>query len=147
MANKEYIQKFLKNHPLAILSTVTTKGLPDAAPIYFACDDDMQGFMFISPSKTQKSKNMEHQNTVVLTITNEQTKETIQIKGTVTKDNSKIQHVLSHLSKKLNQEEDFIINLPLFTFQGQEKNAYLLEPKEIRYRKYTDHEIEEVITY
>ena len=64
---QQYIQKFLKENKLAVLSTVNTKGDVHAAPIYYVQNDENE-FMFITPDETEKSKNIDVQKNVVLTI-------------------------------------------------------------------------------
>ncbi len=140
--NKAYIKNFLKNNRLAILSTVDEKGLPHAAPIYYISDEALN-FFFVTPIETQKSINIDFQNEVVLTITDEQKKETVEVKGKSKKDKTLLGGIIEKLAKKLNENSKFNTNLPLLSHKNQERTVVIINPYEIRMRKYYEDRLEE----
>lgn len=142
--NKQYILSFLKNKRLATLSTVNKEGLPNAAPIYFIVDDKFN-FFFVTPIKTQKNINLEFQNNAVLTITDEEKKETVQVRGKAFRKDELLIETLAKLADKLNHKLEFTISLPLLKHKNQSKTVIKIEPEEIRMRRYSEKKLEEKI--
>lgn len=141
-----YIYEFLKRNALAVLSTVDEKGHPHAAPIYYFMDEGFN-FFFVTPTKTQKYVNIKEKKEAVLTITDEETKETVGIRGHAQAEDG-LKQVLTQLAKKLNGEANFVTTLPLLKFKEQTLTAVKVQPSEIRFRKYTAKELEEkVLTF
>lgn len=142
---KEYVKNFLEKNILAIASTVDSDGLPHAAPVYFIFDKEFN-FYFVTPEKTQKNENIKNQNEIILTITDVKKKETIQIRGKAHNDADMLDKIFEKLSVRLNQGQDFITKLPLFTFKKQQKTVVVIKPYDIRFRKFLDDKfIEETI--
>ncbi len=139
-----YISSFLKNHNFAILSTVNKDGLPDAAPIYFLSRDNFDIF-FVTPSKTQKNTNMDFNNDVVLTITNEATLETVSIRGKASQQEDQLDAVLKGLAEKLNSTFNFVTTLPILKHEDNPKITIKVKPYKIMMRKYADDGLEEKI--
>lgn len=136
------IWSFLDKHKLAILSTVNESNLPDAAPIYFVMGEK-HDFFFITAKETQKYTDMLKQKEVVLTIVNEDTQETVQVRGIVSEQGDMVQTILQQLAEKLNYGLNFTTTLPALKYTTQEKTIMRIIPYRIRMRKYSEKGIEE----
>lgn len=81
--SKEKVYTFLKEHAVAVLSTVSFDGTPSASPIYFIVDKELN-FYFMTKSDTEKSQNIEYSNNnAAITVIDAAVPMTIQVKGTV----------------------------------------------------------------
>jgi hypothetical protein len=81
--SKEKVYKFLKNHAVAVLSTVSPDGTPNASPIYFVPDKELNIY-FITKSDTKKSQNIESSNSnAAITVVDSIVPMTVQAKGIV----------------------------------------------------------------
>lgn len=127
---------------LGVLSTVDTEGLPHASPIYYVVDEQFN-FFFVTGSKTQKNINIEVQDEAVLTITDKEKNETVQIRGHARVEESLLQSVLGQLASRLNHDLEFMSTLPLLRHKQQSKIVIAIKPYEIRFRKYYDDRLEE----
>lgn len=85
--SKEEIYNYLKSLAVAVLSTVSDEGKPDASPIYFVADEELSLY-FISPSDTTKSKNIINNTNAAIAIIDPRAPKTIQAKGRVIKVSS-----------------------------------------------------------
>lgn len=139
--DKKDILTFLKRHTTAVFSTVNKEGRPDAAPLYFVVNDDFDLF-FITSDKTQKYLNISFQNETVLTVTDEQTLETVQIRGKAQENQKLLSEIVTLLAEKLTDKLDFPIIFPMLKHEGQ-RVVIQVKPYEIRWRKYTDDGLSE----
>lgn len=137
-----YIVDYINNHNLAIASTVDEGGLPHAAPIYYVIDGDYN-FYFVTPIKTQKSKNLKANSEIVLTITNEESKETVQVRGSAKPNEKILSDILPKLAQKLNHEKGLMLDLPLLNYKNQKKIVMVVTPEKIRFRRYSKEGFEE----
>lgn len=135
--SRDDIYAFLSGQKLAILSTVSQAGLPDAVPIYFLVAENFE-ITLLSSDNSQKNRNIAHQNRVALTCTDEQTKEMVQIQGVATVQQSPalVTRLLSRLAAKLNADEDFETVLPLLKHSAQETVVVVIRPVAVRMRRY-----------
>lgn len=140
---KKTVHTFLSQNRLAVISTVNSKNTPDAAPIYYLVDEDFN-FYFITPVKTQKHRNITKNHNIVLTITNEEASETVEVKGLATESQTPLPEVLQKLAVKLNQDLQFFTTLPLLRYKDQKKVVIKIKPKSIHYRKYLKASIQEL---
>ena len=138
----ESLVQFLADTKLAVLSTVTENGLPHAASIYFVFDEN-NDFHFVTPEKTRKSLSIDANNEVALTITDEESNQTVQVKGRAQKDTSLNANVVTLLAEKLNKEERVVKTLPLLKFKDQKKISVTIKPYEILMRRYTNEGMDE----
>lgn len=74
---------FLKQHPMAVLSTVSSEKQPWGAAIYYIADGDFT-FYFVTKSGTHKYKNIEASLYAALTVADPKTQTTVQAVGPVT---------------------------------------------------------------
>lgn len=139
--DREQIFTFLNQHNLGVLSTVNSKGTPDAAPVYYVIEGEE--FLFVCPEKTQKSINIDFQDEVVLTITDETKSETVQVRGKASKEKESLPKTLLSLSGRLNAGLEFITDLPLLHHKDQEKIVVRIHPQSMRLRRYRDDGMEE----
>ncbi len=142
--DKKYILNFFKENPLGVLSTVDIDNLPDAAPIYYVIDEDFTIY-FICPVETKKFINITNKNNITLTITQQETNQTIQVKGTTTVDRSLLPDILERISVVLNSKNKFITTLPLLKHKDQKKTVVIIKPKTIRYRNYQEEKLDEEV--
>jgi len=137
----------MKKNNLAVLSTVGSDGLADSAPIYFTIHDNFDLY-FITPVQTNKYLNLTKKKDVVISLTNETNRETVQFRGIAFEDSGMIPSILAELSIKLNQNNNFISSLPLMLHHNQAKAAIKVKPYKVRLRKYfEDHFVEEIIEF
>ncbi len=80
--SKEKVYEFLREHAVAVLSTVSHDGTPSASPIYFVADKQLN-FYFMTKSDTEKSKNIENNNNVAITVIDSTIPMVVQAKGLV----------------------------------------------------------------
>ena len=80
--SKESVYSFLQSHAVGVLSTVSSEGLPDASPIYFVTDTDLN-FFFLTKSQLKKSQDINSHNHAALTIVDSSSLITIQTTGTI----------------------------------------------------------------
>jgi uncharacterized pyridoxamine 5'-phosphate oxidase family protein len=80
----EKVTEFLKDHHMAILSTVSENGKPWGSAIIFALDEDMN-FFFMTRADTFKYKNIEANPNVAFTVADEERQITVQASGKVTR--------------------------------------------------------------
>lgn len=138
------IRLFLEKHFLATLSTVDEEGRAHAAPVYYLAKRTGE-VLFVTPSKTRKSLNLEHHNEVVLTVTDEAKFETVQIRGRAHKDEKRLARTLGELAHRVNLDPDSpVMSLPLHKYTDQSKTVVVVKPTEIRFRKFHHNELEEV---
>lgn len=137
-----YLDAFLDQNPLSVLSTQDESGAVHAAPVYYVVNEKRQ-FMFITPAKTQKNINIERKGEALLTIVNQENNETVQVRGKTHHEPEKLKDVLDALAKKLNHDLEFITTLPLLRYTDQEKTVVVVDPTEIRFRKFHDDHLEE----
>ena len=71
---------FIKFHPLGVLATVNTNGVPWTAAVYVASDDEFNLY-FTTKAHTKKQANIAQNPAVSLVIVNEQKQATLQAQG------------------------------------------------------------------
>lgn len=142
--DKKALLRFIEKNNWGVLSTVNTDGLPDAAPMYYLADQQFN-CSFVVPVNSKKSKNIDHQNEVVLTVTNEERRETLQIRGKVEKKEELLIEKLKELAGRLNVNGKFVSDLPLLQHKGQEKTVLVLTPTMVRMRRYFSDRMEEEV--
>lgn len=138
--NRDYILNFLETHGMAVLSSVNAKGLPDAAPIYFIIKDNFDIF-FITSTQTKKYVNLSAQKHIILTITDEKTKETAQVTGKVVEEKELLNEIFALLKERLSKEDPSPV-IPLMENSGQ-KTVFKIMPTEIQMRRYGKNGMEE----
>lgn len=74
---------FLKDTPVAVLSTVDPEGNPHGSVIYYTIDKEFK-FSFITKIETKKYDNLIHNNHVMLTVFEPLTQTTVQLTGKAT---------------------------------------------------------------
>lgn len=79
---KTKIREFINTHPLAVLSTVGLDGYPCGAVVYVACSADFTLY-FLTKTETDKSRAIDENDSVALTLVQEETQETTQITAKV----------------------------------------------------------------
>lgn len=140
--NREDVRTFLKSNVVATLSTVDDLGLPCAAAIYYLVDDDFT-FWFVAPEKTQKIRNILKQNQVALTVTDEKTSTTAQVKGRAYQSDVSLHDIMTRFATQLNDDFEFVLNLPILQHKKQEKIVMRIQPGAIRLREYHGSELVE----
>lgn len=144
---KEYLGEdalsFFKEQKLGVFSSIDAEGNPHGAAVYYVVGDD-GSFYFISPAETQKSLNIEKENKVAFTVTNEKKMMTGQLKGIATKEEDLVLEILEKLAKKLSDKTpEMMGRLPLFDFKNQGKTVVRIRPEEMIVREFTEALVEE----
>lgn len=78
------VQDFLKQHPMAVLSTVAEDGSPWGSAIYCVADEDYN-FFFVTRADTRKYRSLEQNPQAALTIADTDSQFTVQVTGVVSK--------------------------------------------------------------
>lgn len=76
------VHKFLKQHPLGVISTVSEDSKPWGSPIYFVTDADLN-FFFVTKQDTHKYKNIDRSPWVSLTVADNESQTTVQVLGKI----------------------------------------------------------------
>lgn len=87
--SKEKVYKFLQEHAVAVLSTVSLDNIPSAAPIYFVPDEELNLY-FMTKSDTVKAQNIENSDNdsaVAITVVDPEFPLTVQARGTISENN------------------------------------------------------------
>ncbi len=74
----------MKDHHMAILSTISEEGEPWGSAIIFAIDEDLN-FFFMTRADTLKYKNIEANPKVALTVADEEKQITVQARGKISR--------------------------------------------------------------
>lgn len=146
VVDEAYIKRFLQTNLLGVLSTVSADGLPHAAPIYFVSSFTYELY-FITARGTQKCKNIEYKNDVVLTVVDDSRTETIQVRGKAVEAPDMIDNTLRQLAEKLHYGSGFLDKLPVLKYKDQDKVVMRILPSEIRLRRYTEYAFVEKIVH
>lgn len=80
--SKESVYSYLQSHAVGVLSTISAENLPDASPIYFVTDNELN-FFFLTKSHLKKSLDIDNNNHAALTVVDAASLITIQATGTV----------------------------------------------------------------
>lgn len=79
--DKHAAGKFLKEHRLGVLSTVSPKGKPQASALFYVSDDDFSIY-FTTLDTTRKFINLSANPNVAFTVASESVPRTLQMEGT-----------------------------------------------------------------
>jgi len=137
-----YIRDMLMKQSMAVLSTVSPEGLPDAAPIYYVATYAHEIY-FVTPVQTQKRLNMLQQKNVVLTIVDASLTETLRVRGVVEDHPEMLDDILQKLAEKLHYGASFLQSLPALKYKDQAKTVIKVLPSDIRLRRYTEYSFTE----
>lgn len=78
------VHEFLRQHPMGVLSTVSSEGQPWGAAIYYVADDEFN-FYFVTKAGTIKYHNLAGNPAAALTVADSDTQTTVQASGRVSK--------------------------------------------------------------
>lgn len=140
----EYILSFLEENRLGVLSTVNAEGHPDGAAIYFIVKPDFTAY-FVTPTGTQRHTNLQHMNEVVLTVINEEKRETAHIRAIASDAKDMLFEVIGNLATYLNEKSGTTVNteLPLLSYKDRPKTVIQLTPIEVGLRRFSSNHLEE----
>ncbi len=79
--SKQDALKFLKEKQLAVVSTASSTGKPEAATVIYFIDDDFN-FYFVTRRNTRKFENLQSNSNVAIVVGTELLPVTVQIGGT-----------------------------------------------------------------
>ncbi len=79
--SKQEVLKFLKEKQLAVVSTASSAGKPEAATVIYFIDDDFN-FYFVTRRNTRKFENLQSNSNVAIVVGTELLPVTVQIEGT-----------------------------------------------------------------
>lgn len=77
---QQNIYDFLKNNPVAVVSTASKSGNPHGAVVYFYVDNNLDVY-FVTKDQTHKFQNIKENNHVMLTVFDAQSQTVCQIEG------------------------------------------------------------------
>ena len=132
------VHTFLRQHPMAVLSTVSADGKPWGAAIYYVADEDFK-FYFVTRVETYKFQNLEKNPHVALTIADLETQTTVQLSGKVLRlppeDYEDVVFTkLAHLKPK----NDFHWAPPLSKIKAGNYMPLYIVPDTLQYADYKD---------
>lgn len=84
------VMTFLRSKAIAVISTISPEGLPEAATIYFTVDGKFQ-FYFLTKTFARKFKNISENPNVALVIGTESEPVTVQVEGVAQKITDQIE--------------------------------------------------------
>lgn len=136
------IHLFLKEHPMGILSTANTTGLPWGAAVYYLADASFNIY-FVVRAKSLKYQNIESNPYAGLTVADSETQQTVQLSGPVTAmPAQKYIDIFIDKFAKMRPEGDYQWAPPL---EKVHKGSYIplqLTPALMQYADYGKHRIE-----
>lgn len=141
-AEAHYINDFLKNHNTAVISTVNSKGTPDGATIYYTSKKNFEIY-FVTPNNSQKAKNIKFNKEVVLTISDEDQKATMQLRGKAYQTKNLSTFLIFEIAEKLSRRSNEIKILPFLKHTNEDKIAVKVKPNEICLRQYDENGLAE----
>ena len=77
---KQRIYDFLKENPVAVMSSIDPNGNPHGVVIYYNINKRFE-ITFVTKAETRKYDNLKHHSHVMLTVFDQQTQSTVQIVG------------------------------------------------------------------
>lgn len=131
--NSMECMEYLRTQSIAVLATISSKGLPMASTLYFVVDGDFN-FYFTTKMFTRKYQNLINNPNAALVVGTENEPVTVQIEGTVRliTDKSEIETVMNNIIKVFGKNRYVA---PLFQL-APEKNdivVFKLTPNWIRW--------------
>lgn len=98
MATTERALRFLQDHTLMTMASVTPDGIPHAASLYYVVEPDFSIYC-VTREETQKYQNIRQNSSVSMVITDEESAETVQLVGKAVKvdDEHQIAGILQRL--------------------------------------------------
>lgn len=114
MAEKADLLQFLQGHQLAGLATITPEGQAHATAIYYWVDPDFT-FFFVTKNSTRKCRNLRHNRSCGLEITDRERRQTVQVDGTATEleDPFAFGRAVDRLQVELKQRPEVWTDLPI----------------------------------
>lgn len=138
--DKQKVYKFLKSHPIGVLSTVDSSHNPHATTIYVVVEEDLR-LKFLSKRDTQKIQNIESNNHVVLVVFEAKTQTNVQIIGAVediSGDEKRAGDVFKEVLEITRQTSQADVP-PISKLFAGNYVAYEIKPKRIHYSTYQLH--------
>lgn len=81
---KEKVMKFLHDHPMGVLSTVSEDNKPWGSAVYCVADEDLK-FYFVTREQTRKYTNIAKNPNVAITFADPDSQREVQISGKISK--------------------------------------------------------------
>jgi general stress protein 26 len=142
---RQDILNFLQNENVANIATVNENGKPDSSTIYYFVEKNFD-ILFLTKKETEKYKNIQNQNEVVLIVTNPQKKVVVKIRGSAIEmknDPNIITDMTSSLAKKLNVKDNFDTVWPILKRNSGKIVLVKIKPQEIRMSIYSEEGLNE----
>jgi general stress protein 26 len=132
-ANK--IIEYMKEHPVAVLSTVDGHGNPHGAVVYMYAASVLN-FYFVTKAETQKFRDLVKHRHVSVTIADDENNSSIQANGTahVVEETEVIQMVMAHMAKVYARSSDWLA--PITKIRAGEYQVVNIKPSHIRLSEY-----------
>lgn len=80
----QHVHSFLKQHPLGVLSTITTDGTPWGSAIYYVADESFH-FYFVTRVETIQFQNLDKNPQAAVTVADNDSQTTVQASGIISK--------------------------------------------------------------
>jgi len=133
MNKKDTVFEILQSltNTLGVISTVNASGGPEAASVYYLCDDKGTIF-FITRKNSRKYKNIEHNPKVAFVITNEHPSKTIQYEG-IASEVSDTEETIEFFNALITKATGSDPMPPVIQMEGGEMAFMKITPTWIRY--------------
>ena len=130
---QQNIFNFLKNNPVAVLSTATKQGHPHGTVIYFYISPSFEIF-FITKDHTHKYKNILQNNTVMLIVFDAKSQTVCQIEGGTSRVASKsdFNEIFTQIVKK-SMQKSIAGELPISKINAGDYIALKIHPDTIKF--------------
>jgi len=127
-----HVKQFLSEQPVGVLSTVTSKGRPHSAVIYFNVNDDLS-VSFLTKNDTLKNHNIKRNNHVMLVSYEPESQTTLQIEGKAINitDTPEAEEVFRKTLQSVEKTSESGIP-PISKLDAGRYVAYRIDPDQIR---------------
>ena len=136
------VVEFLKNNKIAVLATVSSEHIPDAALVYYIHDEKYT--LFIATFQgSKKIKNIDSNTSVALVIGPEEREATLQIRGKarVVQETAFKASLVEKLASVANSNPDLLHFPPLLALSSKSSMEFIeIMIESFKYSNFTSHE-------
>jgi uncharacterized pyridoxamine 5'-phosphate oxidase family protein len=136
------VHDFLKKHHMAVLSTVSLDGKPWGSAVNFVIDEELN-FFFMTRGGTLKYKNIENNPNVAITVADEESQQTVQAQGEISKVAVKdIIDVVFKKLAKIKPHNDYGWIPPVIKVHKGDYMVLMFTPSKLQYADFKQHKTE-----
>lgn len=139
---KHKVKDFLTKNPVGVLSTAGGDSAPYSTTIYFVTDDNLNVY-FLSKAETQKIKNIQDNNKIMLVAFEAKTQTNVQISGSAyeEKDGPSLQNIFKEILEVTRNTSNAEVP-PISKLFAGAYVVYKIKPAQINYSVYNQKDLE-----